>query len=176
MKHGLIQIYTGQGKGKTTAAIGMALRTIAYGLNVGYINFFKNPESKKSGGELAILKQLGIEVVSFAPNHPRFYKGVDKHKIRQECLAALTFIQKIYEENKYAMLILDEILIAVRDEFLTEKEVLGLMDNKPDTMELILTGRGATQAIIQKADLVSEIKKIKHPFDSGISARQGIEY
>jgi cob(I)alamin adenosyltransferase len=96
--------------------------------------------------------------------------------MRLKCLKGINFIKKLYTQNKYDLLILDEINIGLRDKFLKEKEVLEILKTKPNKLELVLTGRGATKAIIKKADLVSEIKKIKHPYDSGIQARKGIEY
>ncbi len=173
LNRGLIQIYTGNGKGKTTAAVGLAIRASAHQLKVGYVYFHKNPERY---GEQQILKKLGIETFVFAKKHPHFYKNVGKNKIRQECLEALDFINKIYQQNKYDILILDEILISVRDGFLKEKELLEILCSKPKNLELILTGRGATKKITEKADLVSQIKQIKHPYELGIEGRRGIEY
>lgn len=172
-RKGLIQIYTGKGKGKTTAAIGLACRARGHNLKVCYIYFHKN--SKKSG-EQRMLKKLGIETFGFAKKHPCFYKNVNKSKVRQECLDALEFIKKIYQQNKYDILILDEIFISLRDGFLTEKELLEILNLKPKNLELVLTGRGATKRVIEKAALVSEIKKLKHPYDLGIQGRKGIEY
>ena len=91
-------------------------------------------------------------------------------------MEALEFIKKIYQQNKYDILILDEILISLYDGFLTGKELLEILNLKPKNLELVLTGRGATKKIIEKADLVSEIKKTKHPYDLGIQGRKGIEY
>ena len=173
LNRGFIQIYTGNGKGKTTAAVGLAIRASAHRLKVCYVYFHKNPERY---GEQRILKQLGIETFAFAKKHPHFYKNVTKNKIRQECLEALGFIDKVYQQNKYDILILDEILISIRDGFLKEKELLEILGSKPKDLELILTGRGATKKITKKADLVSQIKNIKHPYDLGIKGRRGIEY
>jgi cob(I)alamin adenosyltransferase len=172
---GLIQIYTGNGKGKTTAALGLAIRAVGHGLKIYYVYFHKNPDKWKYG-EYGILSRLGIKTFGFAKKHPHFYRNADKNKIRQECLKALEFIKKIYQENKYDILILDEIFISLRDRFLKEKEILEILNLKPKNLELILTGRGATKRIIEKADLVSQIKNIKHPYNAGIRGRKGIEY
>lgn len=83
---------------------------------------------------------------------------------------------KKYFKKKYDILILDEILISVRDKFITEEELLQLLDKKPENLELVLTGRGATEKLIDRADLVSEIKKVKHPYDKRVKRRKGIEY
>lgn len=172
---GLIQIYTGDGKGKTTAAIGLAIRALSHRLKVYYVYFYKNPNKWKYG-ELEILKRLGVKIFGFAKKHPYFYKNLSRNQVRQECLKAMEFIRKIYQQNKCAILILDEILISLRDGFLKEAEILDILNSKPEDLELILTGRGATKRIIEKADLVSEMKKIKHPYDIGVKGRRGIEY
>lgn len=175
-KLGLIQVYTGDGKGKTTAAIGLASRALGHGLKVCYINFHKGEHKDEHYGEIKLLKQLGIDMYRFAEKHPHFYKNEPAEKIRQECLTALKFIEEILKQKKYALLILDEILISVRDKFISEEELLELLNKKPENLEIVLTGRSATEKIIEKADLVSEIKKIKHPFDIGMKRRKGIEY
>ena len=172
---GLIQVYTGDGKGKTTAAVGLACRARGQGLKVCYVYFHKDPE-KWGYGELKILEKLGVTVKGFAKKHPHFYKKVTPKDVRKKCLEGLKFVKKVYEENEYDILILDEIIISLRDGFLKEKEILDALSSKPEKLELILTGRDATKKIIKKADLVSEIKKIKHPYDSGMKGRKGIEY
>ncbi len=172
---GLIQIYTGDGKGKTTAAVGLACRARSHKLKVCYIFFHK--DCKKWGyGEHKALRKLGIKTYGYAKKHPHFYKTADREALGGECRKALKFIKRIYNKDIYDMLILDEILISVRDGFLKEEELLEILDLKPDGLELVLTGRGASKKIIKKADLVSWIKKIKHPYDKGIKSRKGIEY
>ena len=174
-RKGLIQVYCGEGKGKTTAVVGLACRAVGHNLKVCYIYFHKDPK-KWEYGEYKVLKKLGVNIVGFAKKYPHFYKNVNEDKILQECLKALEFIRKIYQEKKYDILILDEILISLRDRFLKEEEILDILNSKPENLELILTGRGVTQKIIRKADLVSQIKKIKHPYDIGVKRRKGIEY
>ncbi|NWF51759.1 MAG: cob(I)yrinic acid a,c-diamide adenosyltransferase [Nitrospirae bacterium] len=174
-RKGLIQVYTGDGKGKTTAAIGLIVRAIGHNLKVCYIYFHKDPE-KWEYGEHRVLEKLGVDIFGFAKKHPHFYKEIDPVDIRKECLKGIEFIKRIYQEKRYDILILDEINISLRDGFLKEEEVLGILDSRPEDLELILTGRGAPEKIIKRADLVSEIKNIKHPFDKGIKRREGIEY
>ena len=174
MEKGLIEVYIGDGKGKTTAVIGLICRAIGHNLNVCYIYFHKNPE-KWGYGEFKVLKKIGVNTFGFAKEHPHFNK-VEKEKLREECLKGIEFIKKIYKEKKYDIVICDEILISLRDGFLKEEEILEIMEEKPENIELILTGRYATEKIIKKADLVSEIKKIKHPYDKGIKSRKGIEF
>lgn len=172
---GLIQIYTGDGKGKTTASVGLACRARGHNLKVCYICFHKDPK-RWQYGEHGILKKIGVKLYGFAKEHPHFCKEISSEDIRYCCLKGLQFIRKIYKQNKYDMLILDEINICLRDGFLKEEEILKILDAKPRNLELILTGRGVSKNIIKKADLVSCIRKIKHPFDLGIERRKGIEY
>ncbi|MEW6095106.1 MAG: cob(I)yrinic acid a,c-diamide adenosyltransferase [bacterium] len=172
---GLIQIYTGDGKGKTTAAVGLACRARAHNLRVSYIYFHKDPKKWKYG-EHRSLEKLGIDIFGFAKKHPHFFKNINNEEIRKECLKGLKFIKKLFQENKYDILILDEILISLRDKLITEQELVELLNEKPKNLEVILTGRGATERIFAKADLVSKIENIKHPYNKGIKSRKGIEY
>lgn len=172
---GLIQIYTGDGKGKTTVALGLACRARGHGLKVCYVYFHKQRINFKYG-ELKSLKKLGVDVFGFAKKHPHFCKKVNPADVRKECLKAIELIKRIFEKDKYDLLILDELLISLRDGFLKEKEILNMLGSKPKNLEIVLTGRGATQTIIKKAGLVSRIEKVKHPFDGGIEARKGIEF
>ena len=175
MKQGLIQIYTGDGKGKTTSALGLAMRARGHGLKVCYIYFHKEPR-KWEYGEHKILKKIGVKVFGFAKEHPYFFKKINPEKVREACLKGLGFVKGIFKSNNYDILILDEILISLRDGFLKEEEILEIFNDKPRNLELVLTGRGATDKIIENSDLVSEIKKIKHPYDKSTKRRKGIEY
>ena len=172
---GLVQIYTGEGKGKTTAAVGLAVRARAHELKVGYLSFHKSPMRWKYG-ETAVLKKLGVDVFCMAKKHPFCDKNQDRGKLSKECDKGLKKIRKIFNEKKYDVLIIDELNICVRDKFVEEKDVLALIKKKPENMEVIITGRGATKAMIKAADLVSYIKEVKHPYKNGICARRGIEY
>jgi len=174
-REGLIHVYTGDGKGKTTAAIGMAVRARGHGLKVAYIYFHKDPK-RWDYGEHRVLKKIGVDTFGFARRHPHFYKKLNTDSIRSECLKGLKFIESIYGKRKYDMIILDEINISLRDGFLKKEELLNIMKTKPKSMELILTGRDAIEEVVVNADLVSKIEKIKHPYDSGIRRRIGIEY
>lgn len=172
---GLIHIYTGDGKGKTTAALGLAMRARGHGFKVAYACFHKDP--KRWGyGEHKVLKKIGVDTFCFAKKHPHFYKKLDPDTIRTECLKGLELIKALYDTKKYDMIILDEINISLRDGFLKKDELLNIIKMKPHGLELVLTGRGAKGDVIRYADLVSKIEKIKHPYDSGIRKRIGIEY
>ena len=172
---GLIQVYTGDGKGKSTAAIGQAVRAAGHGFNVGFVSFFKDPEVF-GYGEYKSLQKLGIKTFLFAKRHPHFYKELNLDEVCEECSKGLGFIKGLFQDQSWDMLVLDEIDIAMRDGFLKEEEVLSLLEAKPERLELVLTGRGATERIMERADLVSEVKEVKHPYDQGIKSREGIEY
>ena len=173
--HGLIQIYTGTGKGKTTAALGLALRARSHGLKVGYISFHKNPE-RWGYQEQDVLEKIGVDVKRFAKQHPLCDDSVTHDDLRAACLEGLAHVRTVFADNLYDVLILDEINISVRDGYVTEDEVVALVDAKPESVELVLTGRGATEAMIERADLVSDICAVKHPYDKGIEARKGIDF
>jgi cob(I)alamin adenosyltransferase len=174
-KKGLIQVYTGPGKGKSTAAIGQAARAAGHGFKVGFISFFKDPEAF-GYGEYNSLKKLGVETFLFARKHPHFYKELKTDDVCRECRKGVEFIKELFRDPSWDMLVLDEINIAVRDGFLKEEDVLSLLEAKPERLELVLTGRGVTEKIVEKADLVSEVREVKHPYNQGIKSRKGIEY
>lgn len=172
-KKGLIQVYTGDGKGKTTASIGLAIRAISYDSKVCFITFFK-PRHIFEQGQGRILRKLGIDVYNLIPEKLHSYRKRGFEKGRNRCLELLSFIEKIFKEN-YDLLILDEMNIVLREKFLKDKEILNLLQKKPKELEIVLTGRGASKLLIERADLVSKIMKIKHPFDKGIKERRGID-
>lgn len=172
---GLIHIYTGDGKGKTTAAIGLATRAAGGGFRVLYTSFHKRPE-KFGYTEMDSLRQLGVEVINFAKGHPGLDRSLDPEKIRQEAHEAIPYLEERLRQEAPDLLIMDEILIAVRDGFLPEERLIEFIEKKPEKTELVLTGRGATEKVMALADYVSEVKKLKHPFDRRIGSRKGIEY
>ena len=180
-KKGLVHIYTGTGKGKTTSAAGLAVRALSHGFKVGWVSFHKEP-GRQAAGEVKILKRLGVLVRCFAKQHPLCKKckagsvRKSKKQLTLECMKGLKDIYELFKNAKLDMLILDEINICVRDGYLKESDVLKMMQGKPKTLELVITGRSATKKIIAQADLVSVIKEEKHPYKKGVAARKGIEY
>lgn len=180
LKRGLVQVYTGKGKGKTTAAWGQAMRASGQGLKVAIIQFFKGkgsgvPRSSWRGaGEARMAKKLKLDVYSFCPVHPSF--GGERKKSKKECNKAILFAKEMIQSKKYDLIILDEINIAMKDRLIEVNEVLDLIKKKPKEVELILTGRGAPEKITESADLVTEMREIKHPYQKGIKGRRGIEY
>ncbi|OGS26521.1 MAG: hypothetical protein A2297_02850 [Elusimicrobia bacterium RIFOXYB2_FULL_48_7] len=175
MNKGLIHVYTGDGKGKTTASVGLAVRARSHGMKVCFVSFSKEPE-RWGCGELNILKKIGINVQCFAKKHPHFYKNLPLNNLKTEYLKSLDCVKDIVAGRKYDLLVLDEINTAIMNGFISEDEILSFLKKKPKNLEVVLTGRGATKNIIKAADLVSEVKKIKHPYDKGVFARKGIEF
>ncbi len=172
----MVQVYTGEGKGKTTAAIGEALRARGRGYKVLLVQFLKG---KKGSGEISILEELGVKVIGKGGHLGLSLNRIlenERRKVREEWD---NFLDKINEEvlaEGYDVLILDEINVACHYGLLHENKLLKFIKDKPDGLEIILTGRYASPRLIKTAHLVSEVKKIKHPYDKGIRARKGIEF
>ncbi|MBA1334880.1 MAG: Cob(I)alamin adenosyltransferase [Firmicutes bacterium] len=173
---GLIQIYTGDGKGKTTAALGQALRAVGNGYTVYMVQFLKGGDS----GELISVKKLEpwFQIFRFEKNRGFFWTLNDKEKeeLRREIRDAFDFAKKVCSEEHCNILILDEIMGVLHNGLLTEEEVCQFLKEKPPNMEIILTGRNVPDTIREIADLVTEMKMVKHPFEQGIAAREGIEW
>ena len=170
---GLIQIYTGEGKGKSTAAFGQALRAAGQGLRVHIIQFFKG--EGKSGEQVAVKDLPLIQVEAFGrPGwvNPEAPEAEDKERARQ----GLQRARAIMEEGKVDLLILDEVNVALAYGLLSLEEVLELLEGKPESLEVILTGRGAPSRLLERADLVTEMREIRHPRQRGIGPRRGIEF
>jgi len=172
MKQSCIQVYTGNGKGKTTAAIGLAIRAAGHGLHVCIIQFMKG----KPYGEHAILNTIKqIEV------HPVGTEDcIRKEDVTQKHIdaaqAGFNLAKEKMASKKYDVIILDEINVSLWFNLLKLTDVLNLLDAKPAGTELVLTGRYAPEEIIKKADMVTSMEAMKHPYDKGIEVRKGIEY
>ncbi|MFH1904212.1 MAG: cob(I)yrinic acid a,c-diamide adenosyltransferase [bacterium] len=173
LKKGLVQVYTGNGKGKTTAAVGHAVRARGRGLNVYIIQFLKKDDSS---GEQVALKKLGVDINCFGGDYA-FLKLTQKEakKAKEFFKEIIDEIANEIEQKHYDLVILDEVNLLVKKGLLNKKEVVELIKNKPQKTELVLTGRGADKEIVALADLVTECVKIKHPYDKEIKARLGIE-
>jgi cob(I)alamin adenosyltransferase len=169
----VIQIYTGNGKGKTTAAIGQGIRAIGHKHKVIMIQFMKGDESY---GEIKALKKIkGFKVLQCGL--PTFVKkGEPSKKDIELAHKGLQITRKTIKEKKYNMVILDEIIVAIDYGLVKLSDVLDIIEQCPKKTELILTGRYASKALIDKADLVSEIKETKHPYQKGFVSRIGIDY
>lgn len=176
MDKGLIQVYTGDGKGKTTAAIGQGIRAYGRGKTVYMVQFLKSSET----GELLTLKNLepGFRVIRFEKERG-FIWSLSKTEIEElkcEILRAFDFVKETFRDNACDVLILDEIMAVLGNGLIGINDVLDIVKNKPENIELILTGRNVPSEIIEVADYVSQVECLKHPFEKGIAAREGIEY
>lgn len=177
-KRGLIQVYTGDGKGKTTAAFGVALRTLGHGGRVGVVQFFKY-----SGKTRALDKEGAFFSLKNCSGRFHFWSfggGFTWRVAREENAKAVQKAWKkcceLLKDPKYQLVILDEIHIALKYEFLKSSEVIRALKKRPAAQHVILTGRGAPQTIIRLADLATEMKCVKHPFTRGVLAQPGIEF
>jgi len=167
----LIQVYTGNGKGKTTAAFGQAIRAVGAGLKVFIGQFIKG----KNYSELNAFKKIkNIKIEQFGRDC--FIKREPEKKDLELAGSGLERVRKIISMGIYDMVVLDEINVALKLKLLKLKDVILLIKNTPKKIELILTGRNAHPKIMKIADLVSEIKDRKHYYKKGIKARRGIEY
>jgi cob(I)alamin adenosyltransferase len=173
--NGLIHIYTGEGKGKTTASVGLAARALGHGMKVCYVHFNKRPELY-GYHEIQSLQKLGATILGFTEGHWSFNRLVTKESSRKDVLNGLLELLSYIKNEDPDMLIMDEILISIRDGVIQESELLDFIDQKPEHLELVMTGRGASEGLIERADYVSNIQKIKHPYDRLITSRKGIEY
>lgn len=173
---GLVIVYTGDGKGKTTAALGLCIRAAGYDKRVCIIQFIKGSWKY---GELDGIKKL-------APNVELYQKGlgfigiVDDKLDKSEHIKAagetLGFAKEKMHSGKYDIVILDEINVAIHLNLISVEDVISIIDNKPESLDLVLTGRNAKDEIIERADLVTEMREIKHPFQKGIKAKKGIDF
>jgi len=178
LEKGLVQIYTGRGKGKTTAAFGLALRAAGQNNKVLIYQFLK-PPSVDTGERFALkLGAVRIRVecldVSWDENSLN-----DKEKVAEAKSAIADVLKRIAETAQkrfYDVIILDEIVFCLSKNLARLEDIRDIINSKDPKVELVMTGRGATDELLEMADLVTEMKNIKHPFDKGIQARQGIEF
>jgi len=172
-KLGLVQVYTGNGKGKTTAALGISFRALGSGLNVAMVQFMK-PE--QDSGEYIMSK--GIDNFTLMPCGLSHL--VNPRKITEEDRAAardaLRIAKDMLYSGKYDLFIMDEVNVAMGWGLIDAADVIDMLVKRPENTEVILTGRYAPDEIIGFADLVTEMRMVKHPFDKGIGPRKGVEY
>jgi cob(I)alamin adenosyltransferase len=169
---GRVQVYTGDGKGKTTAALGLVVRALGQGLRPAVLQFMK---ADPSWGEMVTLRTLGVPVFQCGLDHWVF-KG--KVSAEDEAAAAdgLAKARMLVQGGEYDLVVLDEIVTALFFELLRLDVLLDLMASRPPGVELVMTGRRAPAGLIAAADLVTEMRPVKHYFDTGVEARRGIEY
>jgi cob(I)alamin adenosyltransferase len=170
---GLVQIFTGNGKGKTTAALGTILRAAGHGLRTFIVFFMKGDYEYGEYDTLRKLPNIDMRQSGFR----RFTDPLNiKPEDKEQAESALTAAREAMLSGNYDLVVLDEVNVALNYKLIKLEEVIELINKKPENVELILTGRYADNKIIEMADLVTEMVKVKHPYDKGISARKGIEY
>lgn len=176
-KKGLVIVFTGDGKGKTTSALGMALRASGQGKKVLIIQFIKN---YKNYGELKFVEkfpQANIEIKTFGEGYVGIRGDKKPREVHsQAAQRALACAKEVVKSRKYFLIILDEINIALNLKLLKVEDVLKLIKSKLGNLHLVLTGRGAPKKVVQAAELATEMKEIKHPYRKGILAQKGIEF
>jgi cob(I)alamin adenosyltransferase len=170
----MILVNTGNGKGKTTAALGLALRALGHNQKVLIIQLFKG---ENFYGEQNTFKNFpSLDFFSFAPKHPFCFPDVQKETVIEQCNKALEKVKEIAENNPYNLIILEEFNIALRDEYMGKEVLLPLIKKLSDKCTVVITGRGAPAELIEIADTVTEMKEIKHAYTKGIKAQAGIEF
>jgi cob(I)alamin adenosyltransferase len=175
---GLVHVYTGDAKGKTTAAVGLAVRALGRGLKVLIVQFLKG--GGEPSGEMVFLgKEPGVELMRFKDQrHPVFCRkgGCDTEKLKASIRAGFDLAREKMMSGEFDLVVMDEINNCVKEGWLAEAEVLALMKEKPGHVELVLTGRGCPAGIIEAADYVTGMSLIKHPAQKGVMGRLGVEY
>jgi cob(I)alamin adenosyltransferase len=175
MDKGYVQVYTGDGKGKTTAALGLGMRAVGRGLKVLLVQFLKGTPS----GELESIKRLApnFKCLRFGQTKKFVFQMNEQEKrdLAHKIQVELDSLEEYLLGSQWDVLILDEILGSIHTGLVPLERVLKIIDTKPDRMELVLTGRDLPQEIAQRADLITEMKAVKHYMDAGVMARIGIE-
>lgn len=170
---GRLHIYCGDGKGKTTAAVGLAVRAAGYGMKVLFCQCMKDGTSS----EVEMLKKLGIRYCCCREHFGFFWNMTEEQK--KQAADAYTYlfedVTREAEEEGYDLLIIDEFMSAYNHGMIDQKEAIDFLLHRPEGLEVILTGREPGEELLRIADYVTEMKKVKHPFDTGVPARRGIE-
>lgn len=167
---GLIHVYTGDGKGKTTAALGLAMRAAGRGMRVSFIQFLKG---ELYGEHLFVSQHCPFEIKQLSSGSS-FAKS--EQQLREEAQQTLEYAEEQMLSGSFDLVVLDEVFVAIHKGLITTEQLTDLLSKKPESVELVLTGRNAPLEIIQQADLVTEMRNVKHPLNKGIQARPGIEY
>lgn len=174
---GLVHVYTGEGKGKTTASAGLAVRAAGHGLKVLFVQFFKEDSAPSGEKEFFRRKGSGIELLRSNCRHPMFTGGAtDLAFVKKSVLDTYSLAKKKASEGDIDLLVLDEIMSALNGGWVELQDLLAFLDSRPAGLEVVLTGRNAPVELMQSADYVTEMLKIKHPYDAGVPARKGIDF
>lgn len=177
LEHGYIQIYTGDGKGKTTASLGLALRAIGHGWKVLIIQYTKGEHSSSYYGEIISASNLmpNLEVAQFGTDRVVYSHNINIEDYK-EARKGWQFAKEAINSKKYQLVILDEINICADLGLIKISEIKETLRNKPQNLEIVLTGRRAHPELVAMAHLVTEMQPVKHYFNMGVMARRGIEY
>ncbi len=170
---GLLIVYTGAGKGKTTAALGMALRCLGHGMKVAIVQFIKGAIDT---AEERVLKSFGDRVTFLRMGEGYTWETQDRERDTGFAQAAWQKTCEFMGDPSYAMVILDEFNIALQQGYVDVNKVLPCLQERPPMLHVVITGRGAPPELIEAADLVTEMKQVKHPFRRGIKAQAGVEF
>jgi cob(I)alamin adenosyltransferase len=169
---GYVQVYTGDGKGKTTASLGLVVRALGQGLRPAVLQFMKGDPT---WGEIVTLKRLDVPVVQCGLDH-WVHAGKISDEDRAAAAEGLARGRALVESGEYDLVVLDEINTALYFELVELDDVLAMLAARPAAVELVLTGRRAPEGLIAAADLATEMRPLKHYYDAGVRARPGIEY
>jgi cob(I)alamin adenosyltransferase len=172
----LVHVYTGHSKGKTTAAFGLALRALGSGVSVLVIQFLKG--GGKLSGEAEVFGKLpGAKLVCFADQrHPLFSGETDVEALKKSIAEGFEYARSEVNSGRYGLVVLDEINNCMKEGWLAPERVAELIKERPDSVELVLTGRSCPREIMELADYVTDMHLVKHPAESGVAARRGVEF
>ncbi|GLK67514.1 cob(I)yrinic acid a,c-diamide adenosyltransferase [Hansschlegelia plantiphila] len=170
---GLLIVHTGKGKGKSTAAFGMAMRAIAHGMKVGVVQFIKGPWES---GERDLLRRFPDQVEVHAMGEGFTWETQDRERDVKAAREAWEMSKRFIDDPDVKLVILDELNIVLRYDYLDLQEVLAALKNRPADCHVVVTGRNAKDEMIELADLVTEMTQVKHPFRDGVKAQAGIEF
>jgi cob(I)alamin adenosyltransferase len=173
IEKGLIMVHTGKGKGKSTAAMGLAIRAVGHGMKVGIVQFVKGVWAT---GERDVLDKFPDQVVIKAMGDGFTWETQDRVRDIKAAESAWSMAWEMIADNSYNMVVLDELNIVLRYDYIAISSVIETLKAKPDNLHIIITGRNAKEELIEVADLVTEMTLIKHPFRSGVKAQAGIEF
>jgi cob(I)alamin adenosyltransferase len=170
---GLLIVFTGAGKGKTTAALGMALRCIGHGMKVALVQFIKGAIDT---AEERVLRSFGDHVTFLRMGEGYTWETQDRDRDTEFAQQGWTTAARFLSDTTYAMVILDELNIALHHDYVQLGQVLPVLRQRPPMQHVVITGRGAKQELIEAADLVTEMGQLKHPLRKGIKAQKGVEF
>jgi cob(I)alamin adenosyltransferase len=173
MTKGLLTVYTGNGKGKTTAALGLVFRALGHGQKVCFIQFIKGAWKT---GEANLSSQFGALLDFHVMGRGFTWKSDDREQDRVLAREAWDFAVKMIRQNTYDLIVLDELTYLMHYAMIAEDEILAVLTGRPQMLHIVVTGRYASEGLLAAADLVTEMQVVKHPYASGIKAQKGFEY